>query len=252
MKRAIIYARYSPRPEDRINDLGEGSCDKQITACLALAEAKRWRTDPAWIFRDDNVSGGKWDGKALWDAIHALRQGDILVVANFERVARDHLLAGLIEFYVYDRGAKIVSVESGELEDTPASRFLKRVLYAKAEMDRELTQDRTKASFARKLAAGVWRSTRIPYGWRRTNYPHVEPDPAQQVQVSRIRKLFEAGLRERAIARELNDEGCSWKDGTPWTGLRVRSVLKRLGLARSARRQRNLPAPEAFRGRAGS
>jgi hypothetical protein len=55
---------------------------------------------------------------------------------------------------------------------------------------------------------------------------HVEPNPAEQAVLSRIRKLRAKGYTLRAIAEKLNRASCKTRRGSEWRHVYVAGVLR--------------------------
>ncbi|MBO76559.1 MAG: resolvase [Gemmatimonadetes bacterium] len=167
-------------------------------------------------FIEQGVSGGKGMGDLELDldqrpelllAIDAIREGDILLVAKRDRLARDTILAGLIERLIARKGAKIVSADGAGNGDGPEAQLLRNIVNAFAEYERLLIKARTKSALAVKKSKGE-RTGQIPYGKRlASDGRHLIDHAVEQKVIQKIVALSRQGLSRRAIANRLNTEG---------------------------------------------
>ena len=104
---------------------------------------------------------------ALVGALAALREhrAGIFVVAKRDRLARDPMVAGAIERAAESQGARVVSAAGEGTARAPPDLFLRRILDAKAELERADIRARTKAALQAKRAKGERVSARLPYGY---------------------------------------------------------------------------------------
>lgn len=131
----IGYARVST--QDQILDL-------QIDA-LTKAGCQR-------IF-DDKISGSRAERPGLNKALEMLRDGDTLVVWKLDRLGRS--VKNLVDLVaeLHEQGIQFKSLTDAIDTGTPSGRFFFHVMASLAEMERELTIERTRAGLevARKL-----------------------------------------------------------------------------------------------------
>lgn len=64
----------------------------------------------------------------------------------------------------------------------------------------------------------------VPFGFSRRGQGLV-PVPEEMASVARVRELAARGIPAFETALALNHERRTWKDGSPWTGKRVRQIL---------------------------
>lgn len=120
---------------------------------------------------DIGVSGGlpPEERPGLTAALDEMKElgAGVLIVAKLDRLARDMMVAGMIEALVVNQGAKVISAtgegtEGDEMADP--SLFLMRSLHKMfAQYERMLIRSRTKKALAAKKARGE-RVGSIPYG----------------------------------------------------------------------------------------
>ncbi len=102
---------------------------------------------------EDRISGSRAERPGLAKAQEALREGDTLVVWKLDRLGRSvkHLVDMVGEFR--KQGIQFKSLTDAIDTGTPSGRFFFHVMASLAEMERELTVERTRAGLevARRL-----------------------------------------------------------------------------------------------------
>src|SRR5579862_3564421 len=93
---------------------------------------------------------------ALCAALAALREhgAGVLAVAKRDRVARDVVLAAMVERAAEGFGARVVSAAGEGNGDAPADQFMRTIVDGAAQYERALIRARTKAALAAKSARG--------------------------------------------------------------------------------------------------
>jgi DNA invertase Pin-like site-specific DNA recombinase len=131
----IGYARVSTQDQN---------LDLQIDA-LTKAGCKK-------LF-DDKISGSSKERPGLTKALEMLREGDTLVVWKLDRLGRS--VKNLVDLVsdLHKQGVQFKSLTDAIDTGTPSGRFFFHVMASLAEMERELTVERTRAGLevARKL-----------------------------------------------------------------------------------------------------
>jgi DNA invertase Pin-like site-specific DNA recombinase len=131
----IGYARVSTQDQN---------LDLQIDA-LTKAGCKK-------IF-DDKISGSRAERPGLAKALEILREGDTLAVWKLDRLGRS--VKNLVDLVgeLHKQGVQFKSLTDAIDTGTPSGRFFFHVMASLAEMERELTVERTRAGLevARQL-----------------------------------------------------------------------------------------------------
>ena len=131
----IGYARVSTQDQN---------LDLQIDA-LSKAGCKK-------VF-DDKISGSRAERPGLAKALEMLRDGDTLVVWKLDRLGRS--VKNLVDLVgeLHKQGVQFKSLTDAIDTGTPSGRFFFHVMASLAEMERELTVERTRAGLevARQL-----------------------------------------------------------------------------------------------------
>lgn len=224
-KTAILYARHSPRPDVPDDELD--STAKQVELLRAEADRLGWQTSAKLTFRDEDKSGNNSRRVGLGKALEALRPGMVLMVRDFQRIARDSAIMAFVVSKVHSKGAEIHSLENGTVKaDDPASKLLAAIFAAIGQFEREITAGRSRAAWARKLDQGIYRGQVVPFGYRWLDQAagRVEPIPEEQAIIEEIKDLQESGVSSRLIAEALNQSG-KLRRGEPWDRHQVRRVV---------------------------
>lgn len=102
---------------------------------------------------DDKISGSRAERQGLAKALEILREGDTLIVWKLDRLGRSvKNLVNLVS-ELHKQGVQFKSLTDAIDTGTPSGRFFFHVMASLAEMERELTIERTRAGLevARKL-----------------------------------------------------------------------------------------------------
>lgn len=223
---AISYTRVS---SDKQAESGAGLAAQ---AAAIKSYAKQAGLELVESYSDDGISGAAGiEGRpGLAAAIGRLRRGDVLVIAKRDRLGRDMMATLTIERAVAKRGASIVSADGVGNGDGAADAFMRSVMDAAAQFERDLIKARTRAAMAEKRKAGH-RIGEVPFGWSLAADGNLEPVPAEQEILDLIRELRESGVSLRSIAKQLTDLGIVTKKGkAKWSHSTVQSVLSRARL----------------------
>lgn len=234
--KAIAYLRFSPRRNSELCESNQVQMDYIRDYCA------KHGYNIVETFADEDLSGGDEERPGLWDAIHALHRGMILVVYKSDRLARSVYLSELIQREVSKRQAKIEVVEGGKNGDSPEDVFIRQVFSAFAELERKVIAARTKAAMLRHQANGRSMSSRPPFGWKFGGVKKVTDasgrvieqrqlvvDEEERATVRRILELKDEGRGQREIARMMDQEGRRAR-GKQFSHYIVRMVCRREGL----------------------
>jgi site-specific DNA recombinase len=159
-------------------------------------------------------------------ALEDVRSGRVeaVVVARFDRLARDALTALLIERDFQRAGGTILSAE-GINGNGPDVKMLRTILHGYAELEKARMVERLREAKRKKAAAGGFAEGAIPYGYR-TIDGALEPIPEHAVIVKRMFEEARDGDTPGRIARGLNREGIPSPRGSDWTPKVVRGILR--------------------------
>ncbi len=219
MKTAIIYTRFSPRPNAAECD----SCEKQEERCRKYSWDRGYSVS-GWL-SDEAISGGFLFRPGLQAAIKQLEPGFVLVVDSSDRLARDMLVNLTIRQQVADAGATIEFADGSPCEDTPEGKLFQNILAAFSAYERDRIRLRTKNGLARKRKNGERTTSKIPIGWK------LDPDDPKRLvkyygEINAIRRMFDLktqGWTSGEITERLHGN-CR---GKPWSARTVRKMLKK-------------------------
>lgn len=166
----IGYARVSTQ---------EQNLDLQMEA-LAKAGCKK-------IF-DDKISGSRSDRPGLAKALEMLREDDTLVVWKLDRLGRSVKQLVDLVGQLHKEGIQFKSLTDSIDTATPSGRFFFHVMASLAEMERELTIERTQAglAIARQLGRTGGRKRRMT-----------------DSKIQSAKKLLASGVPPRDVAKNL-------------------------------------------------
>jgi len=202
--KAVIYARFSPRPNAPDCDSVEKQIEEMERYC------KKHHYEVVGRYADKAMSGSDADRPGLWDAVFALHRGYKLLIRSWDRLARNSYLAEVVQLEVEKKGCVILAIENESTsKKTPESKLVRTILLAIAEYQRQIIRARTRAAMRRHQAEGRKMSFRLPYGWRQhpTEPDRMVKDEHEQKTIKRIMQLYKSGTSYRAIGRKLDDEG---------------------------------------------
>jgi len=226
---AVAYLRVSTDGQD----LG---VDAQRAAIEVWAAARGVQV-VAWC-EDRGVCGATPIDKraGLLEALGALREhgAGLLVVAKRDRLARDTLIAAMVERMAIDAGATVASA-AGEGEGSgPEAQLMRSLVDAFAQYERALIVARTTAALRVKAARGE-RVGAVPYGKRLVDDGRrskasgaacgLAAHDGEQATIAAARELRDAGRTMRAIGAELDARGLRSRSGRPWQPMQIARVL---------------------------
>lgn len=217
-EQAIIYCRFSPRPDADISKSNE----KQEERCRLYCEKKGYNVWSA--FYDNAVSGKTPSRPGLNSALAFLNRGSVLVVDTWDRLARDMLIQLTICNTVEQLGATIETADGAPNRSTSEGTLFANILAAFAQYERERASRRTKAGLARKKNCGEWLG-KTPYGWKVTARK-LEKDESEQAGIAHIMILHEQGASSEFIAKILTNWWGLCR-GKPWSPRTIRKIIAR-------------------------
>ncbi len=228
--RAIGYTRCSTN-EQADSGLGLDVQEQRIQAYCGMKGMELIQ-----IVTDAGVSGGKplanrEGGQRLLTAIRK-RQADGVVMLKLDRMFRnagdclsttDKWERTGISLHIVDLGGNAIDTTSA------AGRFMLVVLAGAAEMERNLTRERTRSAMAVKRANGQRIGT-VPYGFDlAADGKTLTENPAEREIVEQIRTMRSEGATLQRIAQSLTDRGIPTKTGrsVSWQHKTVGRILAR-------------------------
>lgn len=218
-KQAIIYCRFSPRPDA---DTSKSNA-RQNERCTFFCEKKGYEI--CCIFSDESVSGSTLIRKGLMKALSGLSTGMILVVDSPDRLARDLMVDLTIRKQIADLGCTLEFADGSPNTETPEGELIHDIMAAFASYERKRYARRTKAGMAKKKSEGVW-CGRPPYGWKKLmGIDQLVRSVEEQQQLELIQSLAES-LTSSEIAKAMSLRHLTCR-GRKWSDRSIRRILSK-------------------------
>lgn len=228
--KAIGYTRCSTN-EQADSGLGLDSQTERIKAYCTMRGIEL-----ADIITDAGVSGGKplasrEGGERLLGMLKS-KQAEAVVMLKLDRMFRnagdclmtvDRWEKTGVALHVVDMGGNAIDTTSA------AGRFMLVVLAGAAEMERNLTRERTRSAMAVKRGNGQRIGT-VPYGYDlASDGATLIPNEAEQIVIAEIRSERTAGRTLEQIANRLSQKGVLTKKGKTrnWRHQAIARILAR-------------------------
>lgn len=217
---AVGYVRVSTDDQN----LGPGAQRAQIAAW-----AERQGISVVATFDDHGVSGAAelGDRPQLLAALAAVRThgAGILVAAKRDRIARDMVIAAMVERTALAAGATLRTADGSSDASGPEGVMMRGIVDVFAQYEREVIKARIRAALVIKRSRGE-RTGEVRYGFRlAADGVRVEPDDAEQEVLSVVRALRAAGLSQRQIVTELASRGLLSRAHRPFRQTQIVRML---------------------------
>lgn len=171
-----------------------------------------------------------WEHRpVLLDLMEQAKAGgfSMLLVARFDRLARDHATLVAIERMLQQHGVGVISAAEGEGNgDSAVAEFVRAQLAAVAQLERGLIRERLKAGKAQRRRQGRHVDGKIPYGYQSSGVGTLEVDDTTASVVRSIFSRAREGLGPGPIARRLNAECIQGPTGKSWNRQTVTNILR--------------------------
>lgn len=215
--KAIAYLRVSKGDQE----LGIDAQRDAITRWCKTNGA-----DLVSVFADQGVSGGAPLHKrvALLQAIDALTDGAILVIAKRDRLTRDLVIGAMIENLVQRKRAAVRSADGVGNGDTPEAGMMRGIVDLFAQYERAVISARTVAALAVKRSRGEKTGGDVPFGYRAVD-GRLKPVALEQAVIQRARQLRATGLSLRKVAAKLAVLGFTPRKGGGFHPQQVANML---------------------------
>ncbi len=232
MKKAILYARFSPRPDAEECE----SCESQLKELREYCSKRGYEV--AGEFSDQALSGGDdWEERpGMFDAAKAVKKGYLFIVVRLDRLFRDTMKALVFKSMIEAKGVTVRSTtepaaNGDESGDDALSDLVGTILLAIAQYQRQVIKARTRAKMLQHQANGRRMSGEPPYGRRVCDHDakRLEKDYDEIATIDTIVTARRAGDSLRAIARLLNHKKIFNRAGKPWHHEQVKRILIREG-----------------------
>lgn len=212
--RAVLYARVST-DEQGASGLG---LEAQRTRLAQYANLHNLTVDAEHV---EVASAATLDRPLLRQAIADLTPGAVLVALKLDRLTRTARDLDELCRLVEAQGATWATVEGSYDTGTATGRLVIRIIADIAQMEREVTAERTVAALAAKKARGERLGT-TPLGYNSDG----TKNRTEQATVRMARRLRAEGLTLTAIAERLTAAGRPTKRGGTWHAKTVSLLLR--------------------------
>ena len=226
---AVIYARYSPRPD---GSRGE-SIELQVEHCTSYCKMKGWPVIAT--FDDRAISGSQIiTRQGFKDAMDlACEKQAVIVVYNLSRFARNTADALFAFERLQKSQADLASLKEGIDTASPYGKFIFTIMSALAELERQQIAERTSDAMKRLQDKGYRMSSNPPYGYAvdPEDGRLITPCPEEQNVIAKIVTKFKvSSLSLNAIAKWLDQHHIKNRKKNSWTAKQVQRILIREGL----------------------
>jgi DNA invertase Pin-like site-specific DNA recombinase len=148
-----------------------------------------------------------------------------LLVAKRDRLARDTLIAAMVDRLVERDGGQVVAADGAGNGNSPEAALLRGVIDLFAQYERALIRARTKAALRVKISRNEFTGGAIPFGYDCVKGKLVVNE-AQQTVIAEMRRRRANGESLRTIASWLTEEGHLPASGR-WHAETVKTVIER-------------------------
>ncbi|WP_367137087.1 MULTISPECIES: recombinase family protein [Streptomyces] len=200
-------------------------------------DVKKWATLTGHrlvdILEDKAISGAEDEREELTNALEMLAQGQVdgLLFPNMDRLARELTIQEAILAVIWSLGGRAFTADGGEVlqddPDDPMRTFVRHVMGAAAQLERGLITKRLRNGRKIKAAQGGYAYGSPRYGQtanRETN--ELDDNEKELAGRARARELRDQGLSYRDIGAKLKEEGYRTKRGLDtWQAATVARLL---------------------------
>ena len=205
--RARMVAKYLRVSSARQADAAEGSLETQSDRLDQFVSFRSSEAEPWQLFdtyREEGRSGKNLARPEFQRLLSDIKAGlvQVVLVTKIDRITRS-----VRDFYTLwemfqDYGVEFVSLSEQFDTTTPMGRFALKQLLLFAELEREVTSDRTKDKMRWRAEQGLWNGSRVVgYSLDPGNKGVLIPNPAE---AQLINTMFEACVREGSAGATRN------------------------------------------------
>lgn len=224
-----------PAPTGAVAYIRVSTDRQELGAEAQRASITKWASSTGQLvigWHEDHLSGTLTADQrpALLGALAAITEFNaaVLVVARRDRLARDVVIAAVIERLVERAGARIVSAAGEGSEDpTPGGQLFRVITDAFAQYEVATIRNRTKAALAARKARGL-RVGGIPWGFTADSSGRLWPAPKEQHTIGRIVELIAVGHTVTEITQTLAREGHTSRGGRSLPRSKVGAICARI------------------------
>lgn len=194
----------------RVSTTGQAEDGQSIDAQIAAieAEAQRLGLQLVDVFTDQGISGRRGDRMGLQAALSiAVNNGAVLICYSLSRLSRSNVQTLQVVDALDCAGAHLVLIQEGISTMGTCGRMTLGVLAAVYQHQVEASAENTAAVLQHVRRSGRKTGGSVPYGFTADAAGYLHEDAGEQVIISRMRELRDAGVSYRRIASTLDTEG---------------------------------------------
>lgn len=235
---AAIYARKSTDQSAVADD--QKSVARQVERARAYADQQGWQVLDEHVYVDDGISGAEFANRPgflrLMNALRPRAPFGVLVMSEGSRLGRESIETAYALKNLMTAGVRVFSYLDGRERtlEGPTDKLLMSVAAFADELERDRARQRTYDAMSRKAQAGHVTGGRV-FGYDNLRLDgHVERriNESEAAVVRRIFELAAAGLGQRRIALQLNEDAVPApraQRGRPsaWSPSSIHEVLRR-------------------------
>lgn len=188
-------------------------------------------TDDYVIFEDAGYSGKNTDRPEFQKMMSQIRKGlfSHLLVWKIDRISRN--LLDFSSMYAELKKLGVTFVSKSEQFDTSSAmgEAMLKIILVFAELERNMTSERVRATMISRANSGLWNGGRVPYGY---NYDKDSQtfslDPEESAVALLIHNTYEADHSLVRLARFLNSNGYRTRAGGLWNPVSLDKILKNI------------------------
>ncbi len=178
----------------------------------------------------DTVSGTASIDKrpSMAAMFNALKKGDMVIVHKRDRLARDGMLAGWIQFELKRMSVDLIFIDKTTDASNPADVLMEQMLFAFAEYEREMIVSRIRASKKLQKSRGEYLGGSIPYGFdvvERDGIKYLSEIAEEQEAISIMVELRRDGFTYAAIGGELMRKGIHTRSNNPFAASQIKRAI---------------------------
>lgn len=160
------------------------------------------------IFTDEGISGAEdlTKRKGLANAIKYIKENNIpyLLVQKLDRLARDTMLLGYLEFELKKVNCQIIATDQ-EFNDDPMGKLMKDILVAFASFEKQMINLRTSGGKKNKVEKKLFTGGKIPFGYKLINGDYLEINSTLKPIVRYIFSKRSKGHSLREISKGIKE-----------------------------------------------
>ena len=225
--RVLGYVRVSTEGQNGGDSFGlETQRDAIIKYCAANGQ------ELVQIFEDPALSGSleAFERPGLRAILETVQDGDKVIVARLDRIARDLYLSLWVEKEIRKAGAELISISEPYRWEDPTQKLFLNIIMSFAEFERSLITSRLSSGRKTKARQGGYAGGKAPIGYKECRGSKALT--LDEEKASTVRRVFELRAAKpdaslKKIADILNDEGYTTKEGKPFHAMQVKRIWDR-------------------------